>query len=118
MMVLVCGIVMTVRMRVAGAVSVHVLVLVKDDADAPSKGIRDATQRPQARNVVAPLQARDHRLCHPQAGGQLLLCLARVGAQLQELPRAVRGERGALIQLAATTSTYTGDSARSHDADV
>jgi hypothetical protein len=103
MMMLVHRILMTMRMRMARAVDMQVFMLVKDDGKTPSKGICDTTQSPQARNVIATLQSRDHRLGHPQARSQLLLRLARMASQLQKLPRAVRGERPTLIQGWATT---------------
>ncbi len=81
----------------AGAISMDVLMLVKDDCEAPSEGVRDSAECLQTRNVVAALQAADHRFRHPQAPGELFLGLARLGAQLQELARALRSEHRTLI---------------------
>ncbi len=96
----------------ACAVGMHVLMFVKDDGEATSEGIRDSAECLQARNVIAPLQAGDHRLRHPQAHGELLLGFARLGTQIQELPRTLRGEHRALIQDFA--ATCRDGSARTH----
>ena len=52
----VSGIEMAVGMRMAGAVGVGVLVLVKDDFEPPAKGVGDAAQGFEARDVIAALE--------------------------------------------------------------
>ena len=52
--------------------------------------------------MIAPLQARDHRLGHLQSRRKLLLRLAGMGAQLQQLSSTPRGERGTVVRAAAT----------------
>ncbi len=88
---------MAVRVRMAGAVGVAVLVLVKDDFEPPAKGVGDAAQRFQARHMIAALEPRDHRLGHRQPLRQCSLRLAGAGAQLQQLARALRGNRRAVV---------------------
>jgi hypothetical protein len=91
MVVSVLGIVMAVRVRMSCAIGMNVWVLVENDLEAPPKGVGDAAEGLQARNMIAPLQPGDHGLRHPQTRRQLLLRLAGMGAQLQKLPRAVCG---------------------------
>ena len=55
---------MAMRMFMAGTVGMFVLMLVEDNLNPPSKGIGDAAQRFKAREMVAALQSRDHRLRH------------------------------------------------------
>lgn len=89
---------MAVGMRMARPVRMYVLVLMENDGEPSSKGIGNATERPQTRDVIAPLQARNHRFSHPQARRELPLGLAGVGAKLEELLRAARGELLALVE--------------------
>ena len=84
------------------AVGMDVFVLVEDDLEVPSEGVGDAAQCFQAGDVIAALQTRDHRLGHPQPRGQLFLRLSGVGTQLQQLPRALGGKRGAVVRPATT----------------
>jgi hypothetical protein len=93
----VIGIKMAVRVRMAGAAGVTVLMLVKDDLEAPAKGVGDAAQGLQARNVIAAFEARDHRLGHAQPLRQLLLGLASAGAKLQQFLGALGGDRCAVV---------------------
>lgn len=76
MRVSVCGVVMTVRMPVPGAIGMHMLVLVEEDLEIAAEGVGNAAERPEARHVVAPLQPRNHRLGHAQPLRQVLLRLA------------------------------------------
>jgi hypothetical protein len=96
-LVLVLGVVMTVAMHMSGAVGVHVFVLVKDELETVSEGVGNTAERFQAWDVIATLQARDHRLGHPQPRCQLFLRLAAMGTQLQKLPCALPGKRGAFV---------------------
>ena len=91
------GIVMAVRMRMPGAIGVSVLVLVEDDLEVPAECVGDAAQRLQAWHMIATLKAGDHRFGHAQPFSQLPLRLAGAGAQLEQLARAFRGERGAVV---------------------
>ena len=79
----VIGVGMGVRVRMAGAVGMGVFVLVKDDFEAPAKGLGDAAQGLEVRHVIAAFEARDHRLGHAEPLRQLALRLAISGAQLQ-----------------------------------
>jgi hypothetical protein len=94
---LVFGVVMPVRMDMPGAVGMHVLVLVEDDLEVPPEGVGDAAERFQAGDMIAVLQARNHRLSHLKPPCELLLRLAGVGAQLQQLAGTLRGKCGAFI---------------------
>lgn len=98
--VLVLGIVMAVGMHVPGAVGMHVFVLMEDDLELPSEGVGDSAERFQAGDVIAALEARDHRLRHFQPHCQLFLRLAGIGAQFKELARALRGKPGAVVYAA------------------
>jgi hypothetical protein len=98
MVVRVVPIVMAVGMGMARAVGVLMLVLVEHDLETTAEGVGYAAQRLQARNMIAAFQARDHRLRHLQAMGQLLLRLAGVGAQIEQFARATRGKGGAVIR--------------------
>lgn len=93
----VIGIEMAVRVRMAGAVGVAVLMLVKNDFEPPGEGVGDPAQGLEARHVIAALQARDHRLGHGEPLRQRSLRLAGAAAQLQELARALRGNRRAVV---------------------
>ena len=81
----------------AGSVRVYVFVLVEDDFQAPPKGIGDAAQRGEARDMIATLETRDHGLGHLQSLGELLLSLASMGTKLQQAMGALRGNDGALV---------------------
>jgi hypothetical protein len=94
---LVIGIEMAVRVRMAGAVGMGVLMLVKDDFEPPAKHIGDPAQGLQARHVIAALEARDHRLGHGEPLRQRSLRFAGAAAQLQELARALRGDGCAIV---------------------
>ncbi len=115
MTVPVLRVVMGVRMCVPGPVCVGVLVLVKCDLEMTSEGIGDAAQRFQAGDVIATLQARDHRLGHAQPRGQLLLGLAGIGPEFQQLPRALSGKCVAVVFL---TAFRIGSVAVLHDPDL
>ena len=56
---------MAVRVRMPRPIGMQVLVFVKNDIEAPPKGVGDAAERLQARNMIAPLQTGDHRFRHP-----------------------------------------------------
>jgi len=84
MIVLMIGITMAVMVRVAGSVRVLVFVLVEDDLQAAPEGIGDAAQGGEARDMVAPLQAGDHRLRHADPRRELFLRFPRMGAQLEQ----------------------------------
>ena len=65
--------------------------------EVPAEGVGDAAERLQARDMIAAFQTRNHRLGHPEPSRQLLLRLSGTSTQLQQLPGALRGERGAVI---------------------
>ena len=94
---LVFAVVMVVGMHVPCAVNMYVFVLVEDDFEVPAEGVGDTAERLQARDMIAAFQTRNHRLGHPEPSRQLLLRLAGNSPQLQQLPRALRGKRGAVI---------------------
>ena len=79
---------MAVRMHVSCAVSMYVFVLVEDDFEMPIKSVGDTTKRLQAGNMIAAFQTRNHGLGHSELSRQLLLRLAGMSAQLQQLPCA------------------------------
>lgn len=60
----VLGIAMAMRMIVSGTVGMYVLMLVEDNLNPASKSIGDAAQCFKAREMIAALQSRDHRLRH------------------------------------------------------
>jgi hypothetical protein len=93
----VSGIEMAVGMRMAGAVGVDMLVFVKDDFEPPAKDVGDAAQGLEARDVIAALETRDHRLGHVQPLRQRSLRLTSAGAQLQQLSRTLGGDRCAVV---------------------
>jgi len=95
--VLVLWVVMAMGMDVPCAVSMHVFVLVEDDFEVPAEGVGDTAERLQARDMIAAFQTRNHRLGHPEPSRQLLLRLSGNSTQLQQLPRTLRGKRGAVI---------------------
>ena len=93
----VLGVVVAVGMQVSCAVSMYVFVLVEDDFEVPAERVGDTAERFQAGDMIAAFQTRNHRLGHPEPSRQLLLRLAGNSAQLQQLSRALRGKRGAVI---------------------
>jgi hypothetical protein len=95
--VLVLGVAMAMGMDVPGAISMNVFVLMEDDFEVPAEDVGDTTERLQARDMIAAFQTRNHRLGHPEPSRQLLLRLSGTSTQLQQLPGALRGERGAVI---------------------
>jgi hypothetical protein len=99
---LMLGVVMAMGMNVPCAVSMYVFALVEDDFKVPAERVGDTAQRFQAWEVVAALQTRNHRLGHPEPSCQLLLRLAGIRTQIQQLPRALRGKRGAAIKSSMT----------------
>ena len=94
---LVLGVVMAMGMHVPCAVSVYVFVLVEDDFEVPAERVGDTAERFQAWDMIAAFQTRNHRLGHPEPSRQLLLRLTGMGTQLQQLLRALRGKRGAVV---------------------
>ena len=88
---------MAMGMRVPRAVSMYVFVLVKDDFEAPAERVGDTAERSQAGDMIAAFQTRNHRLGHSETGRQLLLGLAGISTQLQQLHRALCSERGAVV---------------------
>src|SRR5438477_6172086 len=93
----VIGISMAVRMRMAGAVGVHMFVLVEHDFELAPERLGDAAQGLEARHVVAAFEARDHRLGHAEPRRQLLLRLAGLAAQLQQFGGALPRNRRAVV---------------------
>jgi hypothetical protein len=74
-------IVVAVRMGMPCPVGVLMLVLVKDDFQAPIVCLGDPAQGFEAGNVIAALQARDHRFRHPQPQRQLALRFTGLDAE-------------------------------------
>jgi hypothetical protein len=93
MVVLVIAVVMAVRMRMSGTVSMRMFVFVEHDLQPPAERRGDAAKSVETRNMIAALQARDHRLRHTQAQRQLFLRFAGMSAELDESPRALGRER-------------------------
>jgi hypothetical protein len=91
------GVVMAMGMHVPCAVSVYVFVLVEDDFEVPAERVGDTAERFQAGDMIAAFQTRNHRLSHSKPSRQLLLRLTGMGTQLQQLLRALRGKRGAVV---------------------
>src|SRR5260221_12799267 len=100
MLGLVIGVMMPMRVRMPGAVRVLVLMLVEDDLQASAERVRDPTQRAEARDMIAALKARDHRLGHSEPFRQLLLRLAGIGAKVEKAMGALGGDRGTVVQRA------------------
>src|SRR5258707_15034689 len=75
----------------AGAVGMHMLVLVEHDLQLAAEYLGDAAQGLEARHMIAALQPRDHRLGHAEPRRQLLLRLAGLPAQFEELAGALPG---------------------------
>ncbi len=73
---LVLGVVVAVPMPMSSTVGVHVFVLVEDDLKMASERLGNTAERFQAGDMVASLQARDHRFGHSQPRDQLFLRLA------------------------------------------
>jgi len=88
---------MAMGMGVPRAVSVFVFVLMEDDFEAPAERVGDTAERSQAGDMIAAFQTRNHRLGHSETGRQLLLGLAGISTQLQQLHRALCSERGAVV---------------------
>jgi hypothetical protein len=95
--VLVIAVVMAVRMRMPGTVSMRMFVFVEHDLQPPAERRGDAAKSGEAWNMIAALQARDHRLRHTQAQRQLFLRFTGMSAQLDEPPRALGRERRAVV---------------------
>lgn len=105
---LMIGIFVAVRVRMAGSVRVDVFVLVEDYFQPASKGIGDAAERGEARNVISPLQARDHGLGHRKPLGELFLRLAGEGAQFAQAMSALSGDGGAVVERRSTSGMSGG----------
>ena len=56
MTVLMIGIVMAVRMRVARPVGMHMFVVVEDDFQTTPKGVGDAAKGGEARDMIAAFE--------------------------------------------------------------
>ena len=97
MVVLVIAVVMAVRMRMPGTVSMRMFVFMEHDLQPPAERRGDPAKSVEARNMIAALQPRDHRLRHTQAQRQLFLRFAGMSAELDESPRALGGERRAVV---------------------
>src|SRR2546428_7315203 len=92
------GIGMAVRMGMAGAVLVLMLVLVEHDFELAAEGFGDAAQGLQARHVIAAFEARDHRFGHAEPRRQLFLRLPGLAAQLEQPARALPGDRRTVVE--------------------
>jgi len=116
MIVPVIGIVVNMRMRMAGAVGVLVLMLVEFDPKATTECAGDPAQGCEARYMIASLQARDHRFGHSEALRQRPLRLARVGAKLDETASTFARDHGTVVHDAPArglfASFFHGDLAR------
>jgi hypothetical protein len=97
MVVLVIIVVMAVSVRMSGTVSMRMFVFVEHDLQPSAERRGDPAKSVEARNMIAALQARDHRLSHPQAQRQLFLRFAGMGAEFGEPPRALSRERRAVV---------------------
>ena len=97
MTMLMIGIMVAVRMRMAGPIRVHVLVFVEDDLQATSERIRDAAKSGETGNMIAALKARDHRFRHREPLRELLLRLAGMGAEFEQPVSTLGRKRGAVI---------------------
>jgi hypothetical protein len=97
MVVLVIAVVMAVRMRMSGTVSMRMFVFVEHDLQPPTERCGDAAKSVEAWNMIAALQPRDHRLRHAQAQRQLFLRFAGMGAELGKPSRALGSERRAVV---------------------
>jgi hypothetical protein len=100
--VLMIGIIVAVRLGVAGTIRMQVFVLVEDDLKAPPEGVGDAAQRGEARNVVTALETRDHGLGHREPLRELLLCLTGVLAEFGQTVSALRGDGCAVVEAGLT----------------
>ena len=89
---------MDVGVRMTGAVSMLMFVLVEHDLQPSIERVGDSAEGGEAWDVMAVLQARDHRLCHPEAQRQLLLRFAGISAELDQPPRALGRDRRAVIR--------------------
>lgn len=89
-LVAMAGVRVTMRMRVSCPVLMDVFMFVKDNFQASPEGVGDPAQSREARHMIASLKAGDHRLGHPHALGELLLCLAGMFAQFKKPARAPR----------------------------
>lgn len=105
---LMTGIVMAVSVGVTGPVRMHVFVLVKDDLQLPSERIRDAAECGKARDVIAPLETRDHGFGHRKPFRELLLCLPGAGAKLEQTVGALRGDGGTVIECWSSQGASSG----------
>jgi hypothetical protein len=97
MVVLVIIVVVAVSVRMSGPVGMRMFVFVEHDLQPPAERRGDAAKSVKARNMIAALQARDHRLRHTQAQRQLFLRFAGMGAEFGEPPRAFGRERRAVV---------------------
>jgi hypothetical protein len=97
MIVLMFGVEMSMGMHVPGTVGMDVFVLVEDDFEVPAECIGDTAECFQAGDMVAAFQTRNHRLGHAELNRQLLLRLAGMSAQLQQLGSALCGQSGAVV---------------------
>jgi hypothetical protein len=97
MVVLVIAVVMAVRVRMPGTVSMSMFVFVEHDLQPPAERRGDAAKSVEAWNMITALQPRDHRLRHTQAQRQLFLRFAGMSAELDEPPGALGRERGAVV---------------------
>jgi hypothetical protein len=97
MVVLVITVVMAVRMRMPGTVSMRMFVFVEHDLQPPAERRGDTAKSVEARNMITALQPRNHRLGHPQPQRQLLLRFAGMSAELGKPPGALGRERSAVV---------------------
>ena len=91
------GVVMAVRVRVARAVRVQMLVLVEDHMQMASESISNPAQRFEAGYVLPALEARDHRFRHAKPLRQLLLRFAGAGAEIEQALGTVGRNIGAVV---------------------
>ena len=106
---LMIGIVVAMRVGMAGTVRVYVFMLVEDNLQPAPERIGDAAQGREAWDMIAALQARDHRLGHAEPIRQPSLCLTRLSPKLEQATSTFSGDHGAIVCLAlAPTRTFAG----------
>jgi len=94
-------IVMAMGVRVTSAVGMLIFVFVEHNLQPSAEGLGDPAESGKAGDMIATLQARDHRLGHLETRSQPLLRFAGMSAELEQPPRALGSDRRAAVRYTA-----------------
>jgi hypothetical protein len=83
-------------------------VLMEHDLEAAPERVGDPAQSPEAWNMIAAFETRDHRFGHLKSSREVLLCLPGVSPELQQPATALGSDCDAVIKSALKCAILSG----------